>query len=68
MVKIEVDQEACVGSGICVMTAPELFSQDDEDGRVQLIADLADGDLAKNALEAERLCPAAAVVVHDGPL
>ena len=28
--KIEADRERCIGAGMCVMTAEEVFDQDDE--------------------------------------
>ncbi len=45
---------------MCALTAPEHFDQDDEDGRVVLLADEAedcDGEVA----DAVRLCPAGAL-------
>ncbi|EME53077.1 ferredoxin [Amycolatopsis decaplanina] len=35
--RLEVDRERCVGAGMCVLTAPEVFGQDEEDGRVRLL-------------------------------
>ena len=32
--RIEADTEVCIGAGQCVMTAPELFDQSDDDGVV----------------------------------
>nr|QZD57857.1 ferredoxin [Glycomyces sp. TRM65418] len=49
-----------MSSGMCALTAPDHFDQDDEDGRVVLLAEEAedgDGDVA----DAVRLCPAAAL-------
>ncbi len=35
--KVTVDQSKCCGAGQCVMTAPEVFDQRDEDGLVSLL-------------------------------
>ena len=35
-VKITADRDVCIGAGMCVMTAPEVFDQDD-DGIVVLL-------------------------------
>ncbi|WP_205326701.1 ferredoxin [Glycomyces sp. YM15] len=58
--RINADTEACASSGMCALTAPEYFDQDEEDGRVVLLADAAedcDGEVAA----AVRLCPANAL-------
>lgn len=35
--KITVDEEKCCGAGQCVLIAPEVFDQRDEDGIVALL-------------------------------
>jgi ferredoxin len=60
MVRIVADTELCASSGMCALTAPEHFDQDDVDGRVVLLAGEAedcDGEVA----DAVRLCPAGAL-------
>lgn len=60
MVRIVADTEACASAGMCALTAPAHFDQDDEDGRVVLrAAEAADGDGA--VAEAVRLCPSGAL-------
>ncbi|MEU7283557.1 ferredoxin [Streptomyces sp. NPDC045431] len=34
--RIDIDRERCVGSGMCVYALPAVFDQSDEDGRVVL--------------------------------
>ncbi|SDL46529.1 ferredoxin [Glycomyces sambucus] len=60
MVKIVADRERCAGSGMCALTAPAYFDQDDEDGLVLLLADEAADDAGEVA-DAVQLCPAAAL-------
>ncbi|UUV34894.1 ferredoxin [Amycolatopsis roodepoortensis] len=54
--KLEVDRERCVGAGMCVLTAPAVFEQDEEDGRVRLL-DPEPADIG----DAVQSCPAAAI-------
>ena len=35
--KVTIDEEKCCGAGTCVMVAPEVFDQRDEDGVVILL-------------------------------
>lgn len=56
--RVEVDADICVGSGQCVMAAPEAFDQDD-DGIVVVLEE-APRDVA-SARQAIRLCPARAL-------
>ncbi|WP_274910687.1 ferredoxin [Streptomyces sp. WZ-12] len=58
--RITVDTGRCVGAGQCVLTAPDLFDQDD-DGLVTVL-DAADGAPAA-AREAAALCPSGAINV-----
>ncbi len=55
-----MDRERCVGAGMCVLTAPEVFGQDEEDGRVRLL----DPEPAEIG-DAAQVCPAAAITA-DG--
>ncbi|MFF0494460.1 ferredoxin [Nocardia sp. NPDC004068] len=61
--KIRADRERCIGAGMCVLSAPELFDQDDNDGRVLLLnaAPAPDGEAA--AREAVRMCPSGALTL-----
>ncbi len=60
---IEVDEGRCVGAGNCVLTAPEVFDQRDEDG-IAVVLDRTAGrqDDVRRAVD---LCPAAAITVHS---
>lgn len=59
--RIEVDHGRCVGSGMCALTAPELFDQSSDDGRVLLLAERPAEDSAKAARQAVALCPSGAL-------
>ncbi|WP_329351958.1 ferredoxin [Streptomyces sp. NBC_01261] len=59
MTRIIADLDRCVGTGQCVMTAPEVFDQSDDDGTVMVL----EGHLADPAklLAAASLCPGQAL-------
>ncbi|QUH03608.1 ferredoxin [Saccharopolyspora erythraea] len=63
--KITVDEEKCCGAGSCVLAAPEVFDQRDEDGVVVLLdAEPAEG-LHAAVREAADVCPAAAIALSE---
>ncbi|UGT66819.1 ferredoxin [Nocardia gipuzkoensis] len=35
--RISADRERCIGAGMCALLAPEVFDQDENDGRVRLL-------------------------------
>ena len=63
-IKVSVDRSLCMGTGVCVMAAPDVFDQDDECKVV--ISDEYDGesDIAK-VREAMESCPTRAISVED---
>lgn len=65
MVRIIADRDLCASSGMCVLTSPEYFDQDEEDGRVVLLADEAE-DCDTEVEEAVRLCPSRALSLVPG--
>jgi ferredoxin len=63
--KISVDEEKCCGAGQCVLIAPEVFDQREDDGIVILL-DAAPGEDQYAAVrESADVCPAAAIVLHE---
>jgi ferredoxin len=63
IMRVTADREVCVGAGMCVLSAPELFDQDD-DGIVSLRSS-DPGPNEEAAREAAGLCPSGAVRVSD---
>jgi ferredoxin len=62
--EIEIDRDACMGSGNCVYTAPGVFELDDDS-----IARVVDPDAASEEaiVTAARQCPTHAITVRrDG--
>ena len=63
--KVAVDTDKCISSGQCVLAAPEVFDQRDEDGLAVLLNPSPPAELAVNVRQAATLCPAAAITVED---
>lgn len=64
--RIEVDTEKCCGAGMCALTAPAVFDQDEEAGTVLLLTPRPLAAEQAAAREAAHLCPAGAITVHEG--
>ncbi|MFB4262816.1 ferredoxin [Nonomuraea sp. GTA35] len=60
--EVHGDQEVCIGAGMCALTAPGVFDQD-ENGLVVVLTAEPSGDARNKALRAERLCPSGALRV-----
>jgi ferredoxin len=59
--RIAADTDVCVGSGMCALTAPELFDQSDKDGTVLLVRPVPAEAQIKDAEDAVRACPSGAL-------
>lgn len=60
---LAVAQEQCVGSGMCVGVAPDLFTL--VDGRSHPITGLVPAGAGQAALSAAECCPMEAITVAD---
>ncbi|MGW7634135.1 ferredoxin [Streptomyces decoyicus] len=63
--RVHIDQEKCCGAGSCVLSAPEVFDQREEDGIVVLLDAEPPADLHEAVHEAVAICPAAAISVQQ---
>ena len=62
--QISVDEEKCCGAGQCVLLAPDVFDQREDDGIVVLL-DPAPGESRLDIVQnAAAMCPAAAITVQ----
>ncbi|MGP4008546.1 ferredoxin [Streptomyces sp. 4N124] len=59
--RVELDEPKCVASGQCVMAAPDVFDQRDDDGVAILLAEQPGEELLDEVREAVAICPAAAI-------
>ncbi|QDW31505.1 ferredoxin [Arthrobacter sp. KBS0702] len=57
---MELALDKCVGGGQCVLAAPQLFDQDEQDGTVILLRQPEAADIG-SASQAELVCPARAI-------
>lgn len=63
--RVSVDDEKCCGAGQCVLLAPEVFDQREEDGIVMLLDSSPAPELHSIVEEAASVCPAAAITVES---
>jgi ferredoxin len=63
--KVIVDQDRCIGSGQCVLLAPDVFDQRDEDGIVVLKDANPPSELDDDVAEAAQVCPGLAISVES---
>ncbi|ETB02044.1 ferredoxin [Mycobacterium avium subsp. paratuberculosis 10-5864] len=63
--KVTVDQDLCASSGNCVMNAPEVFDQRDDDGVVVLLNPHPTAEQAQGVRRAAAACPALAIRVEE---
>ncbi|MES1975621.1 MAG: ferredoxin [Pseudomonadota bacterium] len=65
--RVRVNQDLCVGAGMCVLSSTEVFDQRDEDGVVVLLDERPPERLWEAVRGAARKCPALAITVEDVP-
>jgi ferredoxin len=64
-VTVRIDQTGCIGSGQCVLAAPDVFDQSDDDGHgIVLVADPS-ADLLPGVRDAVDRCPAQVVTLQE---
>jgi ferredoxin len=63
--KVTVDRERCVASGQCVLAAPDVFDQDQNDGVVILLNDNPGPDQYDAVRLAVQMCPASVIAAAE---
>jgi ferredoxin len=63
--ELRVDRERCIGAGMCVLTAPGVFDQDDTDGRVLPLDTTPAPEREPAVREAALVCPSGAIAIDD---
>ncbi|SOF02263.1 Ferredoxin [Streptomyces sp. OV198] len=58
---VTVEEDKCVAAGQCVVAAPEVFDQRDEDGVVILLQEQPPAAEFEHVRTAAAICPAAAI-------
>lgn len=64
MVKVNLDRDRCYGLGQCVLTAPDVFDQDD-DGIARLLVERPRPEQHDEVRQAALACPRQAIGVAD---
>jgi ferredoxin len=62
---IQADLESCIGAGLCVMAAPDVFDQNPDDGRVIVLVEDPTPDQVAAVQEAIGLCPTAVLALRE---
>ena len=62
--RVEVDRARCEGHGMCEEACPEVFRLDD-DGELEILMNTIPDELRRKTEAAVRLCPVAALTVHE---
>ncbi|MER6345936.1 ferredoxin [Streptomyces sp. NPDC001532] len=65
--EIAVDEDRCVAAGHCVVAAPEIFDQREDDGVVVLLDARPPAVAHETVREAALLCPAAVIRLRQAP-
>ena len=58
-----IDEDACVGCGLCPETCPEVFEMDDDKAQVKI--DVVPPEAETACLEAAEECPVDAITVEE---
>ncbi|WP_130796333.1 ferredoxin [Streptomyces otsuchiensis] len=63
--KVILEQDKCVASGQCVVAAPAVFDQRDEDGIAVLLDPAPAAESAEDVRHAADVCPALAIQLTE---
>ena len=63
--RITVDPSRYIAAGQCVLKAPKVFDQEEEQGTVVLLAGRPAPEDEENARLAARVCPSEAITIHE---
>jgi ferredoxin len=62
--EVVVHQDRCIGAGHCAAHAPQVFTQDEEEGLVMLKDAQPSADRRDAVVSAARLCPVSAIEIR----
>ena len=61
--KVKIDEETCIGCGVCVDTCPDVFELVDDKAKAKV--DEVPKDLVKSCKEAAENCPVEAIELME---
>jgi ferredoxin len=64
-VRIEIHRDRCIGAGQCVRVAPQVFTQDEDEGLVVLLDENPPPELHDAVRTAAKLCPARVIICDE---
>lgn len=62
--KVEVDRDVCIVSGMCASVAPEVFEISD-DGKLAILTESVPAEQRDQAAAAELCCPTEAISLNE---
>ncbi|MEU3183947.1 ferredoxin [Streptomyces sp. NPDC006923] len=64
--RVSAERHLCVGAGQCVLAAPAVFDQGDDDGLVVVLDETPPASELRAVRDAVRACPSGAVTLRRG--
>ncbi|MEU9889379.1 ferredoxin [Sphaerisporangium album] len=61
--RIKADTDVCIGAGMCVLTAADVFDQSEEDGTVVVLLPEPPADKEGAVRRAVQVCPSGALSI-----
>ncbi|WP_137990781.1 ferredoxin [Streptomyces vilmorinianum] len=62
---VHVDRDRCLGAGMCALTAPQVFDQDEDEGLVVLLDARPPQERHAAVRVAAGVCPAVAITLTE---
>ena len=63
--KVITDRDKCIGAGQCVLIAPQVFDQSEDDGTVLVLQENPPAESHSAVSQAASVCPGMAIEVEE---
>jgi ferredoxin len=63
--RVQADKKRCIAAGQCVLKAPKVFDQEEDDGMVIVLDPTPGPDLQESVRLAARVCPANVITIEE---